>query len=84
MSYQILLLNRALDEFGRLSNDDYESVRDAMLKLAQEPRPAGCLRVIGRSGWHMQVGKYRVIYEIDDDKQHVTVLHIGRRRNIGP
>ena len=27
-------------------------------------------------------GKYRVIYEIDDQTQTVTVLHVGHRRDI--
>jgi mRNA interferase RelE/StbE len=28
------------------------------------------------------VGDYRVIYDIDDTQQVVTVLHIGHRRDV--
>jgi mRNA interferase RelE/StbE len=82
MSYQILLLDRALDEFGRLPKKDYERVRDTMLKLAQEPRPPGCLSVVGRAGYHLRAGACRIIYEVDDTQQIVSVLRIlGFRAN---
>ncbi|MFB2978067.1 type II toxin-antitoxin system RelE/ParE family toxin [Microseira sp. BLCC-F43] len=30
----------------------------------------------------MRIGDYRVIYEIDDTQQIVTVLHVGNRRDV--
>lgn len=82
MSHKILFPNLALDEFGRLPKGDYELVRDVIVKLGQDPRPLGCLRVIGRDGWHIKAGIYRVVYDIDDENQSVTILHIGRRKNV--
>jgi mRNA interferase RelE/StbE len=79
-----VFLDRALDEFGRLPKGDYELVRRVILDLAEVPQPLGCLSIVGRGGWHIRVGNYRVIYEIDDEAQTVTILHIGRRRNIHP
>ncbi len=37
---------------------------------------------MGREGWRIRVGNYRVIYEIDDQAMTVTVLHVGHRRDI--
>jgi mRNA interferase RelE/StbE len=82
MSYRILFPSRALNEFGQLPGNDYETVRDVIVNLGLEPRPAGCLRVVGRDGWHIRAGNYRVVYEVDDNNQSVTILHIGRRKNI--
>jgi len=36
----------------------------------------------GRIGWRLRAGRYRVIYEIDDDENRVVVLHVGHRKDI--
>lgn len=82
MNYHILVLPRALKELGSLPKDAYERVRDAIRSLANDPRPPGCLKLAGREGWRMRVGDYRVLYEIDDQRKAVMVLHIGHRRDV--
>ncbi len=82
MSYNLFILRRAQKELAQLPTDSYQRVREAIRALAQEPRPLGCLKLRGREGWRIRVGGYRVIYEIDDKQQVVTVLHVGHRRSI--
>ncbi len=82
MSYEVLILRRAQKELANLPKADYERVRDAMAALAENPRPVGCKKLVGREGWRIRSGDYRTIYEIDDAQQTVTVLHIGHRRDI--
>jgi len=82
MSYTISIVRRAQRELADLPAGAYERVRDAMRALAQEPRPPGCLKLTGREGWRIRVGDYRVIYEIDDRQQAVTVLHVGHRQDV--
>jgi mRNA interferase RelE/StbE len=82
MSYQTLLHTCALDQFGELPTVDYERVRDTIRRLAQDPRPLGSLRIVGRDGWHLRAGHCRIVYEIDDAQQIVAILHIGRLRSI--
>jgi mRNA interferase RelE/StbE len=82
MSYTISILRRAQRELAQLPDEAYERVRDAIRALSQEPRPLGCLKLTGREGWRIRVGNYRVIYEIDDKQQSVTILHVGHRRDV--
>ena len=82
MSYRISLLRRAQKELGELPHAVYERVCDSVRALGQDPRPPGCLKLAGREGWRIRVGEYRVIYEIDDEQQSVTVMHIGHRRDV--
>ena len=82
MSYGIAILRRAQKELAQLPSPAYESVRDAIGALAETPRPAGCRKLSGREGWRIRVGDYRIIYEIDDERQRVTVLHVGHRRDV--
>jgi mRNA interferase RelE/StbE len=82
MNYGVLILRRAQKELADLPKADYVRVRDAVAALANNPRPAGCKKLVGREGWRIRSGDYRVIYEIDDAEEKITVLHIGHRRDI--
>lgn len=82
MSYEILIRRRAQKELAQLSRDDYERAKESIGNLSDNPRPQGCKKLTGRDGWRIRAGDYRVIYEIDDAAQTVTVLHVGHRRDI--
>ncbi len=82
MSYEVFILRRAQKELANLPKADYERMRDAIVALAENPRPAGCKKLTGREGWRIRSGDYRAIYEIDDAQKRVTVLHLGHRRDV--
>lgn len=82
MSYTVLITRRGQKELARVPSEEYRRIRDAIFELARNPRPHGCLKLTAREGWRICVGKYRVIYEIDDEQGTVTVLHVGLRRDV--
>ena len=82
MNYAVSILRRAQKELGQLSSPSFERVCDAIRSLGDSPRPPGCRKLVGRDGWRIRVGDYRVIYEIDDPARTVLVLHVGHRRDI--
>ncbi|OYT73773.1 MAG: type II toxin-antitoxin system mRNA interferase toxin, RelE/StbE family [Armatimonadetes bacterium CP1_7O] len=82
MSYTVQILPRAQRQLAKLPAEVYPRVRDALRALADEPRPVGCRKLVGRAGWRLRVGSYRVIYEIDEEQRTVTILDIGHRREI--
>lgn len=82
MSYAVFILRRARRDLAALPIDNYARMKEALQMLAEEPRPRGSRKLVGREGWRMRVGDYRIIYEIDDDQQKVTILHVGHRRDV--
>lgn len=82
MSYALGILPRAQRELGALSNDTYHRFREAIFALAHEPRPQSSRKLTGREGWRLRVGDYRVLYDIDDVKQTITIVHVGHRRDV--
>jgi mRNA interferase RelE/StbE len=82
MGYSITILKRAQKELADLPKDEYFRVRDAIRCLGTDPKPHGCLKLSGRSGWRIRIGDYRVIYEIDDVQKKVTVVHVGDRKDV--
>jgi mRNA interferase RelE/StbE len=82
VEYEVFILRRAQKTLAHLPKQNYSRVRDLIVELAANPRPSGCKKLIGREGWRVRAGDYRVIYEIDDGERRVTVLDIGHRRDV--
>ena len=60
MRYALGILPRAQRELGALPTETYQRLREAIFALAHEPRPQGSRKMIGRQGWRLRVGDYRV------------------------
>ncbi len=82
MSYALAIFPSAQRELGSLPPEVSRRVRAAIVDLAHEPRPPGCRKLTGREGWRLRVGDYRILYDVDDGTQTVTVVHIGHRRDV--
>jgi len=82
MKYSLFILRQARKELAALSKTEYQKIKQAILRLSDNPRPSGCSKLIGREGWKIRVGNYRVIYEINDQAKELIVLHIGHRRDV--
>jgi mRNA interferase RelE/StbE len=63
---------------------DIKAVKDRILSLGNDPRPAGCDKIKGMTGSYYRVrqGNYRVVYEVDDRAGRVVIVSIGHRRDI--
>lgn len=81
MSYSVVWEPLALAAAQKFSASDREGVQQvfqAVDLLAEDPRPAGAFTV-GASGiYRIQIGFYRVQYEIHEQTVTVTVFHLGR------
>jgi mRNA interferase RelE/StbE len=82
MSYRLFILKRAQKELSKVTGKDFERIKEAILKLSDNPRPSGCRKLTGRDGWRIRITNYRIIYEINDRDKAITILHIGQRKDI--
>jgi mRNA interferase RelE/StbE len=82
MNYEVFILRRAQKDLADVPLRDYKRLKDSIAALAVNPRPHGCLKLTGRMGWRIRIGDYRVIYEVDDRNQTITVLDIGNRKDV--
>ncbi len=67
MSYNLPTPRSVNKRMERLPAEVYDRLEGAILALADEPRPPGCVKLKGREGWHIRVGDYRIDYGIDDE-----------------
>lgn len=78
--YSVNITSRAERELKRLDRPVKNRVVKAILDLASNPRPAGCLKVKSEEGvWRVRVTDWRIGYMIDDASSEVTVIRIGHR-----
>ncbi|MDH6136487.1 mRNA interferase RelE/StbE [Kitasatospora sp. MAA4] len=81
MSYRIVWEPSALAVAEKHAAGDREGIQQvfrAVDLLADNPRPSGAYTVGATGIYRIQVGFYRVHYEIDDLTVTVTVFHLGR------
>ena len=58
-------------------------VESAIVELADNPRPAGSLKMKDRKDtWRIRVGRYRVVYEIHDEVLVVIIVRVAHRRDV--
>ena len=82
MAYSVAILPRAQKELAQIPHPAFTRTVAAIRVLAQNPRPPGCIKLTDRPGWRILVGEYRVVYNIDDPAQTVTVVHVAHRRDV--
>ena len=79
--YRVELLDRSTcRQLDRIHQPDFNRVREAILRLEDDPRPPGCLKLRGFDGWRIRVGDWRVIYHINDGERLVTIVAVRHRR----
>lgn len=80
--YKIFIEKAVFKQLKNVPVKDYQKIMDTIAALANNPRPPGCKKLKGRSGYRIREGNYRVIYEINDQILIVTVIEAGDRKNI--
>ncbi|KAB8319787.1 type II toxin-antitoxin system RelE/ParE family toxin [Tolypothrix campylonemoides VB511288] len=83
MSYQIEFTPAALRQLRKLPKDIQKRIAQKVDELAFEPRPDGVVKLENiEFGYRVHVGKYRILYQIQDDLLLVTVVKVGHRKEV--
>ena len=78
--YEVKIERKALKSLEKISPPYYLKIKNAILKLAEEPRPSGCKKLTDVDAYRIRVADYRIIYNIQDDVLIVNVIHISHRK----
>ena len=81
--YRIVTSSRRVEkEITDLPSDVRGRVVTAIKNLAGEPPPDGVRKLSGelKGAWRVRIGDYRVLYDIDDERQLITLLAVLHRR----
>jgi mRNA interferase RelE/StbE len=80
--YRLEHTTAARRDLQALPRDILRHVDARIVALADRPRPRGSEILQGGGGLRrLRVGAYRVIYQVDDAQQVVTIARVRHRRN---
>ena len=81
LEYAVTFATSARKELERLDRQLVNRIFPAIESLAQNPRPARCIKLSGvQNRWRIRVGDYRVVYQIFDDDKVVDIVAVRHRR----
>lgn len=81
MTYQIVWADEAFAAAQAFMSDDPEGlagVFDVVDDLARDPRPATAFPWGSADLLRLRVGRYRLLYEVDDRVVRIDVIQLGR------
>jgi len=78
--YSIRILRRAIKDIAGLPKEYARLVSQHIDRLGENPRPPDAKKLRGMTDYSLRVGVYRILYDIDDDAQIVTIYRIKHRR----
>jgi len=79
VSYQVRLRRAAQKQLDKLPEKDYEVIAQAISALEEQPRPSRVKKLAESGLWRIRVGRYRVVYNINDVEHLIIVVRIARR-----
>ena len=79
--YSVLLASAAQREFRKLPREHVERVTDSLASLAEDPR-TNAEKLQGEDAFRIRVGRYRVVFRVDDHAREVLVVRIAHRREV--
>ena len=80
MIYRIDISRIAQKQLLSLPRQAQIDIAQSIDSLAIEPRPAGCKKLRETELWRLRLGRYRIIYIINDKDHLITIVKIAPRR----
>jgi len=83
LPYEIEFKPSAEKDFSKLERDAQKRILEKIKSLASDPRPRGVEKLSGhKNRWRIRVGRFRIIYQVFEDKLVILVLRIADRKEI--
>jgi mRNA interferase RelE/StbE len=85
MHYEVFRYPQALRQLRHLHRFNPQLSRliiASITALSENPRPPGSKKLVNHAAWRIRVRDYRVLYEIDDKNQTVTIISVSHRRDV--
>jgi mRNA interferase RelE/StbE len=79
-SWRVVIDRSVERSMRKLPHELRTRIAQAIMVLATNPRPHGCLKLAGYTNlWRIRVGGWRVIYAIEDEEMIVLVVQVSPR-----
>ena len=79
--YRIEIKRSATKEIAKFSKDDVRVIMEKIAALADNPRPADCIKLSGAEKYRIRYGRYRILYLIEDAVLYVFIVKVAHRKD---
>ena len=82
--YSVIILPKAIDELSKIEKRTAKRITSKLIWFSENVEALNLLHLHGNLAefYKLQVGDYRIVYEIDHNKKVITVHKIGHRRDM--
>lgn len=81
--YTVSLTRAAVKEIARLPPKIRGQIDRRLDELRTTPRPHDARRLVGRGkGYRLDVGEYRILYDVDDPARLVVIWRVKHRKDV--
>lgn len=80
MRYALKIIPKAQKDLDGIHGKDFELIKQKMLSLSSNPRPFGCKKLTNEEGYRIRVGKFRILYRINDPSKEVIIYRVKHRK----
>ena len=83
MAYRLAIRPAAERDLRALTQEILARVDARIRELVENPRPRGTEHLRGpQGGFRLRVDDYRILYDVDDTQQVVTIGRVRHRRDV--
>ena len=83
MNYHLEFVRSSEKEHAKIPPPFYQEILDEIIHLSEDATPPGSKKLKGHKKlWRIKIGKYRVVYELDETKKNVCIIRIRHRKDI--
>lgn len=81
-AYSVFFKESVQKDLDDIPKKDLRKILTRIKSLAADPRPPGSEKLTGQDRYRLRQGRYRIVYSVQDEKQSVTVVKVGHRKDI--
>ncbi len=77
--YSLRFKKSVTKDLRNIPNKDVKRILACIELLIENPRADGCIKLSGQECYRIRQGRYRIIYEIQDNELTIVVIKVSHR-----
>lgn len=82
VEYKILFKNSVWKDFESIPKRELIKILERIESLSKNPRPNGSQKLSSQERYRIRLGRYRVLYSIQNEELTVWVVKVAHRKDV--